>query len=72
MAGKMIEESKAAHLAVWEGAKGGKLKQRGGSTDIKNGIVVKGLDRQAYIIDVNNLQKIQLETSTKLMEFAGA
>lgn len=61
MAGKTIEESRATCQAAWEGAKGGKSKQGGGSNgtgSIKNGIAVKGLDGQAYIVDIKNLQKI--------------
>lgn len=72
MAGKTIEESRTARLAARGGAKGGKSKQGGGSSTIKNGIAVKGLDGQAYIVDVDNLQKIQLETTIKTAEFAGA
>ncbi|KAH0587875.1 hypothetical protein H2248_006630 [Termitomyces sp. 'cryptogamus'] len=72
MARKTIEELRTVQLAAQGGAKGGKLKQGGGSTNIKNGIMVKGLDRQAYIIDIDSLQKIQLETTAKPAEFAGA
>lgn len=73
MAGKTIEESRTARLAARGGAKGGNPKQGGGSNNnsIKNGIAVKGLDGQAYIVDIDNLQKIQLEAA-KPAEFAGA
>lgn len=42
-----------------------------GSNNIKNSIVVKGLDGQAYIVNLENLQKIQLE-ATKPTEFVEA
>ena len=36
---------------------------------VKNGITVKGLDGQAYIVDTTHLQKIQLDT--KQTKFVG-
>ena len=50
-----------------EGKGGAKL---GGATNIKNGIAIKELDGQAYIVDIDNLQKIQLKNMTKPTEFA--
>lgn len=73
MARKTIEESCTVCQAAQGGAKEGKSKQGGGSNNggIKKRIAVKGLDGQAYIIDINSLQKIQLK-ATKPAEFAGA
>lgn len=61
MARKTIEELKAA----W----GGGNKSTKLTNTIKNRLAVKGLDGQAYIIDVTHLQKIQLEA--KPTDFAG-
>lgn len=56
MAGKIIEESKAARKA----ARGGGNKQNAASNNSapKNGIAVKGLNGQAYIVDITHLQKV--------------
>ena len=66
IAGKTIDESKAAQKAT----QGGERKEKGANTSanlIKNGITVKGFDGHAYIVDTTHLQKIQLEQN----EFAG-
>lgn len=65
MAGKTIKESKAACQAT----QGGGNKNAKTTNTIKNGLAVKGLDGQAYIVDIAHLQKIQLET--KPADFAG-
>ncbi|KAG5714973.1 hypothetical protein E4T56_gene5368 [Termitomyces sp. T112] len=73
MAGKTINESKAARQAAQGGGrKGGKPSSNTtpSATTIKNGIAVKGLDGQAYIVDLSHLQKIQLDV-TKPTDFAG-
>lgn len=72
MARKTIEEFKAAWQATQRGGKGKKGETKtGGGSNIKNSIAVKRLDEQAYIVNLNNLQKIQLETANPA-EFAGA
>lgn len=67
MAGKTIEESRSMCQATQGEAKEEKIKQRGAhNSNIKNEIMVKGLDGQIYIVDIKNLQKIQLEMAKTL------
>lgn len=63
----MIDEFKAMQKAAQGGDnKGGKT---GNNNTTKNGIEIKSLDGQAYIVDTTHLQKIQLEA--KQIKFAG-
>ncbi|KAH0582454.1 hypothetical protein H2248_010398 [Termitomyces sp. 'cryptogamus'] len=68
MAEKTIEESKATRKA----AQGGGKSKTGGAQTLKSGIAAKGLNGQAYMVDLSHLQKIQLYSTTpNPNEFAG-
>lgn len=66
MAGKTIEEFKAAQGGDHKREKPANILS---DKTVKNSIAVKGLDSQAYIIDMIYLQKIQLDA--KPTKFAG-
>lgn len=66
MASKTINESKATHYAAWEGDN---KESKVSNSSVKNRIVVKGLNGQAYLVDITYLQKIQLKAAPT--NFAG-
>lgn len=75
MAGKTIEESVNARRATRGGGKPTGNSKTASGNGTKNNIAVKGLDGQAYVVDISHLQKLQLDSNNvnvpKTSEFAG-